>query len=53
MLAIEHRDGTGPFVYTRTPVPGLKDELLPNCKMYLQPGDVTYVPFRLYVLRYT
>lgn len=40
-MAIEHRDGTGPFVLTRTPIPGLKEELPPNCKMYLNPDDVT------------
>ncbi|GJE84462.1 platelet-activating factor acetylhydrolase, isoform II-domain-containing protein [Phanerochaete sordida] len=42
VLAIEHRDGTGPFVYTRTHVPGLKEELPANCKLYLHPEDVTF-----------
>ncbi|KIP04546.1 hypothetical protein PHLGIDRAFT_129421 [Phlebiopsis gigantea 11061_1 CR5-6] len=42
VLAIEHRDGTGPFVFNRTPSPGLKDELPANCKMYLDPEDVMY-----------
>lgn len=40
ILAIEHKDGTGPFVYTRTPVPGLKEQLPSNCKLYLNPEDV-------------
>ncbi|EKM59854.1 uncharacterized protein PHACADRAFT_192245 [Phanerochaete carnosa HHB-10118-sp] len=42
VLAIEHRDGTGPFVFTHTPIPGLKEQLPSNCKLYIHPEDVTF-----------
>ncbi|PSR74969.1 hypothetical protein PHLCEN_2v9383 [Hermanssonia centrifuga] len=42
VLALEHRDGTGPFVLTRSLTPGVKDKVRPDSKLYIKPDDVTY-----------
>ena len=42
MLALEHRDGTGPFVLARSPVPGYIDKHSPGFKVYIMPDDVEY-----------
>ena len=40
VLALEHRDGTGPFVMTRSPIPGMGAKQGAQPKLYLNPDDV-------------
>ncbi|KAJ3538581.1 hypothetical protein NM688_g6497 [Phlebia brevispora] len=40
VLALEHRDGTGPFVLTRSPVPGVGGKDGSEHILYLNPDDI-------------
>lgn len=42
VLAMEHRDGSGPFVFARTSSPGTKGDQPTDSKMYLNPDDVIW-----------
>lgn len=41
VLAFEHRDGSGPYVETRSAVPGKQAEKHPDYRLYLHPEDVS------------